>query len=70
MHSLFNLNRLCLLAGLEGAHISRGQKRRAIALDRKLNTCNRRARRNAAEVLGWLETHAWFLDNPKFFEID
>jgi hypothetical protein len=34
----------------------------------EMNKCNRRARRNAARVLAWLETHTWFLDHPKFGE--
>lgn len=35
----------------------------------RLNTCNRRARRNAAHVLAWIETHTWFLDHPWFGEV-
>lgn len=41
-------------------------KRQTIELHDRLNHCNRRARRNAVRVLAWLETHTWFLDNPKF----
>lgn len=35
-------------------------KRQTIALYERLNRCNRRARRNAARVLAWLERHQAF----------
>lgn len=43
-------------------------KRQTKELYVRLNRCNRRARRNASHVLAWLETHTWFLDNPRFGE--
>ena len=44
-------------------------KRQTVAMHEQLNRCNRRARRNAARVLAWLETHTWFLENTKFGEL-
>ena len=44
-------------------------KRQTIELYDRLNRCNRRARRNASRVLAWLETHIWFLENPKFGDV-
>lgn len=43
-------------------------KRQTKELHDRLNRCNRRARRNAARVLAWLEVHTWFLGNPNFGE--